>query len=201
VAGSVRDRKHRWEQENRQREIEHDEFRRKRTEALVMAVLADDLPLAEDVVEEMLVSDAFAAQRSVLEEVQRVTDAAGKIDDRIMASFSAQRGDTIDLELSQGVRRLKVGMVIGDNVQCYQELDVGRSGASLLMVGVDDLSTRERLARMGPDSLPEVALAKGIMAFRARAYTHAETYFGLTNPFLAKHLLARLQGGEGLLAD
>jgi len=56
------------------------------------------------------------------------------------------------------------------------------------------LSPRERLQRMGPDELPEVALAKGIMAFQSRAYTHAEKYFGMTHPLLADQLLARLHG-------
>jgi hypothetical protein len=53
---------------------------------------------------------------------------------------------------------------------------------------------RERLLRMGSDELPEVALAKGIMAFQSRAYSHAEKYFAMTQPFLSEMLLGRLRG-------
>jgi len=41
-----------------------------------------------------------------------------------------------------------------------------------------------------------VALAKGIMAFQSRAYTHAEKYFSMTHPLLAEELLSRLRGDD-----
>ena len=53
---------------------------------------------------------------------------------------------------------------------------------------LDQLSMRERLGRMGPDTDPGVALAKGIMALRSKAYSHADGYFARTGPALSKRL-------------
>jgi serine/threonine protein kinase len=183
-----------WAEERRQEAEKLEQHRQSRTDELTMSILSDDLARAIELVAEMLQDDAFADQMSVLEEARDVLTKADEIGDRIMDSFRSQRGDTIEVQLTSGIRTLTIGAVVGDKVSCRQMLSVGRGAMSTIHVGVADLSPREQLLRMGPDELPEVALAKGIMAFQSRAYTHAEKYFGMTHPFLAEQLLRRLHG-------
>ena len=183
-----------WAEEQRQAAAELEQHRQGCTDELTMAILSDDLPAAVELVAEMLQDEAFADQVEILGETHDVLTKASEIDERIMESFRGQRGDTIDVQLMTGTRSLTIGAVVGDRVSCRQMLSVGRGAMSTIQIGVADLSPRERLQRMGPDELPEVELAKGIMAFQSRAYTHAEKYFGMTHPLLADQLLARLHG-------
>ena len=183
-----------WAEDQRVAAEQLEEHRRDCTDELTMAILSDDLSAAIELVGEMLQDEAFADQISVLDETHDVLTKASEIDARIMDSFREQRGDAIDVQLMTGTRSLTIGAVVGDRVSCRQMLSVGRGAMSTIQIGVSDLSPRERLQRMGSDELPEVALAKGIMAFQSRAYTHAEKYFGMTHPLLAEHLLARLHG-------
>jgi len=183
-----------WVEEQRLASEQLELHRQARTDELTMAILSDDLPAAVELVSGMLKDEAFADQVTVLDEAYDVLTKASEIDERIMDSFRDQRGETIDVQLMTGTRSLTIGAVVGDRVSCRQMLSVGRGAMSTIQVGVVDLSPRERLQRMGPDELPEVALAKGIMAFQSRAYTHAEKYFGMTHPLLAEELLSRLHG-------
>ena len=183
-----------WVAERRREAEEIEQHRQARIDELTMAILSDDLSLAIEHVADMLQDTAFAEQMPVLRETHDVLVNATGINDRIMDSFRAQRGETIDVQLTSGTRTLTIGAVVGDKVSCRHMLSVGRGAMSTIYVGVGDLSQREQLLRMGPDELPEVTLVKGIMAFQSRAYTHAEKYFGMTHPFLSAQLLNRLRG-------
>jgi hypothetical protein len=163
-------------------------------DSLVMAVLADDLELAIEKITEMIQSRAFAGFSSDLESVREVLKKADAIDARILDSFRDQYGETIDVYLRSGMRTLTIRDVVGEKVKCRQQLSVGHGAVSMINIGVSDLSDYERLRRMGDDSLHEVALVKGIMAFQSNAYSHAEKYFSKTHPLLAKYLLAKIRG-------
>jgi eukaryotic-like serine/threonine-protein kinase len=173
------------------------EHRQKSEDALTMAILSDDLPLAMQMVTDMTTDPAFGSSVAALEEARGVLAEASEIDRRIMNSFAAQRGETIDVQLTTGAKQLTIGAMRGESVECRQMLSVGRGAMSTILITISDLSTREQLSRMGADELHEVALAKGIMAFQSRAYSHAEKYFAMTHPLLSEQLLRRLQGDTG----
>ena len=159
-----------------------------------MVILSDDMSLAMQMISEMMEDSAFRGELSALRQARDVLAAASEMDRRVLESFEAQRGETVDVQLKTGSRTLTIGVVRGEQVECRQILSVGRGAMSTILVGISDLSMRERLLRMGSDELPEVALAKGIMAFQSRAYSHAEKYFAMTQPFLSEMLLGRLRG-------
>ena len=187
-----------WQQ-NVQKESEQEKQSRKKSiESLVILLLSDALPLAIDTVIEMQKDNAFDAETDALREVFEILKKAATIDDKIMASFEAQRGETIDVQLSSGIRTLTIGLVKTDVVECREALSVGRGGVRKYSIGITDLSIGEQFLRMGSDSLHEVTLVKGIMAFQAKAYDHAEKYFGLTHPWLSEQLLRSLRGDSAV---
>ncbi len=192
----IKDEQRAWKEEQRQSAEQLEQHRDSWMDELTMAILSDDLALAIEKVTEMCEDEAFTAEHSALEEAREVLVKCTEMEDRILETFRAQRGETVDLQLDSGMRTVTIGAVVGEQISCRQMLSVGRGAMSVFYVGVADLSPRERLQRMGPDDLPEVALAKGIMAFESRAYTHAEKYFGMTHPLLAEQLLRRLRGED-----
>ncbi len=173
---------------------EQEQHRQKSRDSLLMGLLSNDVPLAMQVLSDMISDKAFSASAAEWGEVQNILKKVAGIDRQIMKSFIPQQGMTIDVQLTKGTRRLTVGVVRGARVSCTQALSVGSGAIRSISINVADLSARERLRRMGSDALPEVALAKGIMAFQSRAYDHAKKYFAMTHPLLAKALLRRLNG-------
>ncbi len=196
LVDSLKRQKRVWEQEQSVKRKEQAETQRRLTETLVLAVLSDDLNLALQQIKEMQENEAFGDVDAELADVDKVLRSAIDLDTKIADSFEAQRGEVITIQLNDGPLKVKVGPVRGTDVVCYQDLDVGRGATRSRMISVDDLAPVERLQRMGSESSQEVALVKGIMAFNSRAYSHAESYFRKTHPFLARHLCAKLSGNS-----
>ncbi|MBT3193413.1 MAG: serine/threonine protein kinase [Victivallales bacterium] len=190
----LEDARQAWRDRQQQIAEELEAHHQKSKDSLVMVILSDDMSLAMQMISEMMEDSAFRGELSALRQARDVLAAASEMDRRVLESFEAQRGETVDVQLKTGSRTLTIGVVRGEQVECRQMLSVGRGAMSTILVGISDLSMRERLLRMGSDELPEVALAKGIMAFQSRAYSHAEKYFAMTQPFLSEMLLGRLRG-------
>ena len=174
---------------------QQEQHRQKSMNSLIMLLLSNDVPLATQVLSDMISNKAFSASAAGWGEVLNILKKVAELDRQIMKSFVPQQGKTIDVQLTKGTRRVTIAVVQGNQVVCREMLAVGRGGAmSRIVIKVADLSARERLQRMGSDALPEVALAKGIMAFQSRAYDHAQKYFAMTHPLLAEALRRRLNG-------
>jgi len=171
--------------------------RRRYIDSLVMAILSDDLGLAVEMIADMKKSDAFYAVRDKLKSVGDVIEKAANIDENILKSFEGQYGETIDVYLNKGMRRLTIRSVDGGRIECRQSLSVGHGAVSTINITVDDLSDYEKMRRMGDDSDYEVALVKGITAFQSGAYSYADKYFVKTHPLLSKYLLDKIRGVSG----
>jgi len=189
-----------WDQVQRQKLGEDSLERQRRIDALVMAVLSDDLNLSMQLTSEMIDNRVFSSARDDMQSVFIVLKKASGMNEKIIESFASQYGETLDVYLVRGMRTLKIGSVSGDRVECRQMINVGYGGVSTIKIGIENLSDYERLQRMGDDSQYEVALVKGIMAFQSHAYSHAEKYFNMTHPFLKKYLLMKLSG-ESLVSE
>jgi hypothetical protein len=197
IIDGLRHKQERWVAERQRNAQMLRQERMRYINSLVMAILADDLVLANEKITEMIQARAFRSFSDKLEEVRGVLQKAAAIDETIVNSFREQYGETIDVYLKSGMRTLTIRDVVGDRVKCRQQLSVGHGAVSIITIGVDDLSDYERLRRMGDDSQYDVALVKGIMAFQSSAYVHAEKYFSKTHPLLAKYLLAKIKGESG----
>ncbi len=129
-------------------------------------------------------------QTAELTPLKRVLDAAVDMDSAILMSFLPSKGKPVTIMLANGESK---AFVLDDVEKDCLVGSVRMSGdASItLRFPVAGLHSKERLKRMGSDEMPEVALVKGLMAFGAKAYPQAKTYFaGLPEP-LAIRLMAR----------
>jgi serine/threonine-protein kinase len=122
----------------------------------------------------------------------RVLQGAAAVDVRVMQSFAGAIGKEITVQFNTGPQVLTVEQVSGTQVVAMCRVPVNDAFASRRVAfGVQDLAMRERLLRMGADSQPEVALVKGMLAFRAQAYPHARDYFSTVPGVLGELLLER----------
>lgn len=139
----------------------------------------------------------LAPERGHLEEIAAIIRSASEMDQRILDSFEAQEGMEVTIDLLQGRRTLHIADVRGDRIIGRQMVQTEVGFASSEMVfGLEDLSPRERMSRMGTDTEPEVALVKGVLAFRAKSYTHARRFFEMVGTPLAAELILRVDHHE-----
>lgn len=118
--------------------------------------------------------------------LKTVLTSAQSFDQRILDSFARQAGQTVAVEFISGVRQILVEAVENGVVLCTFM-------SSKVPFGLDQLALRERLQRMGADSEPDVALAKGILALDVQSFDHAQRLFADTHPLIATRLTALVQ--------
>jgi hypothetical protein len=118
---------------------------------------------------------------------------ADRLDETIMTSFEASIGETVTVQLTSGEQRILIESVSPTKVAGLLQIGVADVVAGRPTSFVfDDLSTREKLLRMGEDHDPAVALGKGLMALEAKAYPHAQRYFKCAPPLVVDALLTEL---------
>ena len=192
-------------EELRQQQARADEQRKRRA-----AAAAQQLEAALDAVAAELVASGVESALAVLKqatgqpllanragelaEIATVLRAADRIDDRILATLKEQEGEEITVQLVGGPKKLKIVEVVAGRVEGEQSF--GTAATVSMSFGVQDLSTGERLVRMGSDDVPEVALVKGLMACEAKAYPHAKRYFASAPPALAARLVRAVELSE-----
>lgn len=127
--------------------------------------------------------------------IRQLTDAS-EMDRRILESFLSQRGEYITVQLANGGNRaFTVTGIEGD--QIVGNLKVAMQNAVVAVrIPLRELAPAEKLRRMGPEDQPEAALVRGLMAYKARAYSHARRYFELTHEALKVRLLQKVQSAE-----
>lgn len=159
-------------------------------------ISGDTLQALSDV-SEVLDNGGISGKRKELNVLKKLLTAVMKVDSRILESFKAQIGKTVRVELSGGAALLSIIDVEGKYVSCKRKVSSSLASASREMrIEVDDLATRERLVRMGSDSIPEVALEKSLMAIRSRAFTYAEKYLANVPAPLREALLKEIKGNS-----
>lgn len=134
----------------------------------------------------------FEAQRSELVRVAGVVGDYLGMEERILGSFRTQKGQRLVVELEDGEETILVKDVIDGTVVADARLRTG-SGSAVheIRFGVDDLTLRERLQRMGPDTWPDVALGKGLLAVEAQSLAYARKSFERVGGPLAERLVTR----------
>lgn len=128
-----------------------------------------------------------------MKRLSAVLEGAANGNDRIIRSFAALIGKEDTVHLNSGATLLTVDAVGSQRVMGRRS---DRSGERIEF-GIADLSYRERLTRLGDERDPAVALAKGLMALDAHAFSFARRFFAATDPLLREHLLRELDKLEG----
>jgi serine/threonine-protein kinase len=142
---------------------------------------------------------ALAGRSHVFAAIKKVFDDAGDMDNRILNSFAAQKGDTVTVMLNNNTTKTIVVDAVGDGL-VTGTLRMGTTAFVTVRFGLKDLAVRERLQRMGGDTDPAVGLVKGQMALAAKAYDKAAKYFEVLPPEIRDRLMVRIARIEGAAA-
>lgn len=165
----------------------------KTLEAVVSEVLAGRFAAAAEVAGRSSAAPDLESRRAALERLKGVLAGAAAIDNRVMDSFRAQLGKEVLVQLNSGTFKVQIAEVSERTVSGMENRIVGAAVSTRrLSFTLDDLRPAERLARMGPDDNPSVALVKGVQAFNAHAWALARKSFELTDPLVAKPLMDRV---------
>lgn len=167
--------------------------------------LADPLVQGKFAVVQKAVTDVqadgqFATHKADIETLARIMQGLGTLDERVIQSFLKQTGSVVRVGLGRGEISVRVEGVTGNKVR-GRTLD----GQAEVLIGYDELSGSERLARLGAIDAPEIAIAKGVSALNAGAYDEAEACFGKAGPLLSGLLIEKLgdarSGTAGVQAE
>ncbi len=164
----------------------------------VVAAILDGGPAAGQAVLRDAPPAADPHKAAALVALGKMLGRAADSDGRIMDSFAAQVGQTVNVALKTGRKSLKIMGAVEGRVHARVVTPV-RSASVELTFRPQDLAGSERLARMGNDGEPDVALAKGLMAWRAGSMEYARQFFAQTDPLLVARLTAAV--GDKASAD
>ena len=188
----MRNRADRVEEERQKEKHAVDNRIQERVNGVIQNIYANDLHGAMVLLNEMMGDPSFSEHAVTMKEVSKVLTKTVGINQKILNSFRKQIGRTLNVQLKSGIKTVLIESVDDEMVECKYSLGTGKMSPVTIQFSITDLSSRERLSRMGSDSLPEVALAKGLMALESKAYFLAKKYFAKTHPFLAERLLEEL---------
>lgn len=157
---------------------------------IVAFVRAGQIEQAVGLLRTSAVDERLASHREDLDAGAKLLTAMLELDGTVIKSFARQQGQVVDVQLKAGGKRVEVLEIREGQVWVVQQ---GAAPSEAFAFDIDDLSTREVLRRLGEDERPEVALRKGIMALKARAYSQAKRYFERVRIFPAAALLADIE--------
>ncbi|MDI6773887.1 MAG: serine/threonine-protein kinase [Verrucomicrobiota bacterium] len=157
---------------------------------IAAAVVAKGLPAARDAAAQALLEPRPDSLQRALAAVKSVLEDACAIDKRVLASFQAQVGREIVVDLADGRAVLEVLRVENGQVVCREAGGGASAKDRVIAAPARDLAMHERLRRMGPNTLPEVALAKGMLALEHGAAAKAREYLEKTDASLAPRLVS-----------
>jgi Leucine-rich repeat (LRR) protein len=164
--------------------------------ALADSLLSYRISAAQQEVSAALTNESFKLHGDDLESIAAMLKATTQMGDRVIQSFHDDIGKTIRLKLGRGDLDVTIVRISGRKVIAQMA-----EGQAEMSFGPEDLMPAERLARIGSDDLPEVALVKGIAAAGNKALPQAEACFARTGPVLSRPLLAKLRGGANAPTD
>ncbi len=159
----------------------------------------EGIEAAAEVLDKGVEEENLVQYEERLAEIQRIFDEALEIDNRILESFTRQEGQAVSVSLQDGNANVVILNVADDKVYCRQRLDVGASRR--ISFGVEDLSAKEKVNRMGQSDEPSVCLVKGVMALRMGSFEHARRFLKQVHPLLSEKLLANVDRLAGRIMD
>ncbi len=153
---------------------------------LTQVILGDDIAGALAFLEKRADDPGLATKRAEFDELKGVLRASLKLDAEVLNSFAEQAGEEIEIELVQGTDKFHVLGVRGGKLLVERRLD--RDARVEFEFGIDELATREYVARLGDPGRHEVALGSGWRHYREGNFAVAEELFVATHPLLSASL-------------
>jgi serine/threonine-protein kinase len=135
-------------------------------EGICATLVADGVDAALARTKDSMEEFDLAKEKSSLKEIRRLLAEASRIDEKILESFREEKGREVAISLDDRQIKATILNVVDGKVHCRENLDVGASRR--LSFGIDDLSAREKLGRMGnsddPDTRRNNAISRDICA-------------------------------------
>ncbi|MGQ9662150.1 MAG: protein kinase domain-containing protein [Kiritimatiellia bacterium] len=172
-------------------------------ERIAAALFSEGIESAIARAEECLKDETLKAGHKELTEVhQFLLRAVVAADRAIAASFTAQKGFEVTVQLASGPCRMFVTEVQSGRVVGEQRMTVGEAYASRPVgFGLNELAIQEKWQRLNTAVEPEVMLVKGLIAARLEDYSAARDCFTRIPPPLRDVLLSRVAAKEEELAE
>lgn len=162
-------------------------------DALADRLLSDGIEVAQAEFTAGMMSGDVASRTADLQPLKDLLDGACAVNARIIDSFGSQRGRQITVSLNGGPIDFVVSDVRDGRVSGVYKRRAGSGVADVPMsFGIKELAPSEKVQRMGLGDSPEIALAKGLLAYTSKAYPLAKNYFSKTHRFISGRLIARL---------
>lgn len=182
------------------REKKEEAERRKQSEqkfkllvdSVVQALAQGDTASAAASLASAATDPLLAEHSNAVGEIKKVVDGAGSMDQKILASFRAQKGQDVTIQLVTGAKKVLIADIAGNRIIAKQKIGSDLLATVTLSFALSDLAPAERMQRMGPPDLPDVALARGMCEVSAKNYAEARKCFEKTVQVLAEPLVAQL---------
>jgi eukaryotic-like serine/threonine-protein kinase len=171
-----------------------------KTVNLLLSAKYDD---AHGAIDREISASTLGDRAAEFSELSKVILDVIKIDQSILDSYRKEKDQEVTIQLASGVqRKMKIISVDGDIITGWQAVTVGRSVATAtISISLKDIAVSERLARMGSDNQPHVALIKGVMAYHVRNVPVARKYFEKTHSLIAGPLMQALGESAGKMLE
>jgi serine/threonine protein kinase len=131
-------------------------------------------------------------ERDAISRLTVALKGAARANENVTSSFSRQRGKEITVQFRSAQRTLRIVDVRGERIVA-RVIRNGEVVGGNFEFSVNQLGYLELLRRLGEDSRPGIALAKGLLALRAGSSTYARRYFAKVDPLLAERLIAAVE--------
>jgi serine/threonine protein kinase len=139
----------------------------------------------------------LASRKGDFDRLAGELDQVIRIDEKVLRSFASEIGKEITVALSSGTYKVQVLQVMDGRVDAVENRNVGGAVASKRLVfTAADLTSRERMQRMGAEDDPVAAMAKGLLAWNARTYSVARKCFELADPIVRSPLVAKASAAD-----
>ncbi|MGQ9662989.1 MAG: protein kinase domain-containing protein [Kiritimatiellia bacterium] len=173
----------------RQREIELSQIEKAQRQAVgrldaLVTELADlllrfDFAAADRRAAEAELDDSFRLVAEMRDRVCRTARAVAKLPTLVLNSYERDRGLEIPVGLKRGTETLQIWTVEAGKVQAarIERPGWGVAVAHPTSFSYEDLTTREKMARLGTAPGEERDIMRGLLSFEAGAYDSAQKYF------------------------
>jgi serine/threonine protein kinase len=190
IADKLRKQQLEFDSTKQSQEKESEQLAARTFDAAIAMMATGSVSDAKAMVAEAIDNPKLGGKTDGFRAMARLLDAAEELDRRVLNSFRPQQGKTIAVDLQYGgTRNLLITDITDKKIMATQSLN-SKGATTSLSFGVNDLTTLERLRRLGSEDTPDVAFVKGVIALNSKAYAPARKYFGMTDPAVASKLVA-----------
>lgn len=185
----LRDRAEKYRQTAQTQLQPHEEQWQEFLEKTAEALLKEDFKTLAELMFSANLDDHLAVRRNSLRELEDLIKAVQNIDSKLLATFSAQKNQAIDLQLTGGTEKLTIREVSATSVLAEKIFPLGSGYVSQpRSITVADLALPEKLKRLGTSDAPATVLQAGILAMRDYNFDAAERSLDDLQNFLGNPL-------------